>query len=167
MSPDYAGQIFERVSVIDAGAAVGDLDVAPAFEWGEPHEQIGRAVSFILTIAALGLPCRLRRAASSRAARRSARRWREAGCSPLARRASPLAGRSYDHPRRSARRHKPGTSAPASCDDRRREKARATPRDRTSSSRPGPASEKPATYEITPCAPGESQNARGPKNLQK
>jgi len=37
------------------GAAIGDLDVAPAFERGEHHEQIGRAVAFILVIAALRL----------------------------------------------------------------------------------------------------------------
>ena len=39
------GQVFQNVGVIDGGAAVGDLDVAPAFERRKHHEQVGHAVS--------------------------------------------------------------------------------------------------------------------------
>ena len=48
-------QSLERVSVINSSAAIGDFDVAPAFERSKHHEQIGRAVSLILVIAALRL----------------------------------------------------------------------------------------------------------------
>ena len=34
------GQVFQNVGVIDSGAAVGDLDVAPAFERRKHHEQV-------------------------------------------------------------------------------------------------------------------------------
>ena len=44
------GQILERVGVIDGGVAVGDLDVAPAFQRREHHEQIGDAVAFVFVI---------------------------------------------------------------------------------------------------------------------
>jgi hypothetical protein len=43
------------VSVIDGGAAIGDFDVAPAFERGKHHEQISRAVALVFVIAALPL----------------------------------------------------------------------------------------------------------------
>jgi hypothetical protein len=35
------GQVFQNVGVIDGGAAVGDLDEAPAFERRKHHEQVG------------------------------------------------------------------------------------------------------------------------------
>jgi hypothetical protein len=34
------------VSIIHGGVAIRDLDVAPAFEWREHHEEIGGAVGF-------------------------------------------------------------------------------------------------------------------------
>src|SRR6516164_10096608 len=44
------GQILEDVSVVDGGVAVRHLDVAPAFERGEQHEQVGGAVALVLVI---------------------------------------------------------------------------------------------------------------------
>jgi hypothetical protein len=38
------------VSVIDCRMAVGDLDVAPALERGEQHEEIGGAIALVLVI---------------------------------------------------------------------------------------------------------------------
>ena len=38
------------MSVIDCRMAVGDLDVAPAFERGEQHEEIGGAIALVLVI---------------------------------------------------------------------------------------------------------------------
>ena len=32
------GQLFQHMSIIDRGMAVGDFDMAPAFERGEHHE---------------------------------------------------------------------------------------------------------------------------------
>ena len=46
------GQVFQNVGVIDSGAAVGDLDVAPAFERRKHHEQVGHAVSRVFVIDA-------------------------------------------------------------------------------------------------------------------
>ena len=46
------GQVLQDVSVIHSGAVIGDLDVAPAFERGKKHEQVGRAVTFVLVVDA-------------------------------------------------------------------------------------------------------------------
>src|SRR6516164_7990032 len=46
------GQVFEDVRVIDGGAAVGDLDVAPSFERREHHEQVGDPVTGVFAIDA-------------------------------------------------------------------------------------------------------------------
>ena len=50
------GQVFQNVGVIDSGAAVGDLDVAPAFERRKHHEQVGHAVSRVFVIDAARKP---------------------------------------------------------------------------------------------------------------
>ena len=44
------GQILEDVSVVEGGVPVRHLDVAPAFERGEQHKQVGRAVALVLVI---------------------------------------------------------------------------------------------------------------------
>ena len=49
------GQVLEDLGIIDRGPPVGDLDVAPAFQGGEQHEQIGRAVAFVLVVNPGGL----------------------------------------------------------------------------------------------------------------
>ncbi len=38
------GQILQDMGIIDGGVAVRHLDVAPAFERREQHEQVGGAV---------------------------------------------------------------------------------------------------------------------------
>ena len=44
------GQIPEHVGIIDGGVAVGDLDMPPAFQRREHHEQIGDAIAFVFVI---------------------------------------------------------------------------------------------------------------------
>src|SRR6202049_5211601 len=44
------GQVFQDVSVIHGGMAIGDLDMAPAFERSEHHEEIGGAVALVLVV---------------------------------------------------------------------------------------------------------------------
>ena len=44
------GQIPEHVGIIDSGVAVGDLDMPPAFQRREHHEQIGNAIAFVFVI---------------------------------------------------------------------------------------------------------------------
>ncbi len=44
------GQILEHLGVIDGGVAVGDLDMPPAFQRREHHEQIGDAIAFVFVI---------------------------------------------------------------------------------------------------------------------
>ena len=46
------GQIPEHVGIIDGGVAVGDLDMPPAFQRREHHEQIGDAIAFVFVIVA-------------------------------------------------------------------------------------------------------------------
>ena len=46
------GQFFQDVSVVHGGMAIGDLDVAPAFERCKHHEDVGGAVALVLVIAA-------------------------------------------------------------------------------------------------------------------
>ena len=48
-------QSLEYLRIVDSGAAVGDLDVAPSLQWCEQHEQIGGAVALILVVVAGGL----------------------------------------------------------------------------------------------------------------
>ena len=48
-------EITHAVRVVHGGAAVGDLDVAPAPMWIEGDEEIGGAVAAILVIVALAL----------------------------------------------------------------------------------------------------------------
>ena len=55
-----SAKILQDVGVVDGGVAVRDLDVAPAFERREQHEQVGGAVAFVLVIDA-GWPSRLHR----------------------------------------------------------------------------------------------------------
>ena len=38
------GQILQDVSVVHGGVAIGDLDMAPAFERSKHHEEIGGAI---------------------------------------------------------------------------------------------------------------------------
>ena len=45
------GQILEDLGVVDGGMAIGDLDIPPALQRGEHHEQIGGSVPFILVVA--------------------------------------------------------------------------------------------------------------------
>ena len=49
------GQILQSVGVIDGRATLGDFGVAPAFERGEHHEHIGRAIAFVFVV----VTCRL------------------------------------------------------------------------------------------------------------
>src|SRR5438876_4181027 len=44
------GQIPEHVGTIDGGAAVGALDMPPAFQRREHHDQIGDAIAFVFVI---------------------------------------------------------------------------------------------------------------------
>src|SRR3977135_346862 len=45
------GQIFQDVSVVHRGVAIGDFDTAPAFERCKHHEEVGGAVALVLVIA--------------------------------------------------------------------------------------------------------------------
>ena len=42
------GQVLEDMGIVDGGVAVRHLDVAPAFERREQHEQVGGAVALVL-----------------------------------------------------------------------------------------------------------------------
>ena len=44
------GQFFQDVSVVHGSMAIGDLDMAPAFERGKHHEEVGGAVALVLVI---------------------------------------------------------------------------------------------------------------------
>ena len=44
------GQVFQDVSVIHGGVAIGDLDMAPAFERSKHHEEVGGAVALVLVV---------------------------------------------------------------------------------------------------------------------
>src|SRR5271166_2769852 len=46
-----ASEVFQDMSVIHGGVAVRDLDLAPAFERREHHEEIGGAVARVLIVA--------------------------------------------------------------------------------------------------------------------
>ena len=46
------GQVLQDVRIVDGGVAVRHLDVAPAFERREQHEQVGGAVALVLVIDA-------------------------------------------------------------------------------------------------------------------
>jgi hypothetical protein len=46
------GQFFQDVSVIHGGVAIGDFDMAPAFEGCKHHEDVGGAVALVLVIVA-------------------------------------------------------------------------------------------------------------------
>ena len=43
-------QFLQDVSVIHRGVAIGDLDVAPAFERGKHHEQVGGPIALVLVV---------------------------------------------------------------------------------------------------------------------
>src|SRR6267378_1673447 len=45
------GQVLQDVSVVHGGMAIGDFDVAPAFERCKHHEEVGGAVALVLVIA--------------------------------------------------------------------------------------------------------------------
>ncbi len=44
------GQVFQNMGVIDGCSAVGDLDVAPAFERREHHEEVGHSVARVFVV---------------------------------------------------------------------------------------------------------------------
>src|SRR5712671_597612 len=44
------GQFFQDVSVVHGSMAIGNLDMAPAFERGKHHEEVGGAVALVLVI---------------------------------------------------------------------------------------------------------------------
>ena len=44
------GKVAEDARVIGGGMPIGDLDMPPAFQWSEQHEDIGRAVALIFVI---------------------------------------------------------------------------------------------------------------------
>ena len=46
------GQVFQDVSVVHGGMAIGDFDMAPAFERCKHHEEVGGAVALVLVIEA-------------------------------------------------------------------------------------------------------------------
>ena len=50
------GEVLQDVSIIDRGVAIRDLDVAPAFERREHHEQVGGAVAPVLELQRAGRP---------------------------------------------------------------------------------------------------------------
>ena len=45
------GQIFQDVSVVHGGMAIGDFDMTPAFERCKHHEEVGGAGALVLVIA--------------------------------------------------------------------------------------------------------------------
>jgi hypothetical protein len=45
------GQVFQDVSVVHGGMAIGDFDMAPAFERRDHHEEVGSAVALVFVIA--------------------------------------------------------------------------------------------------------------------
>ena len=45
------GQVFQDVSIIHGGVAIGDFDSAPAFERREQHEEVGGPIALVLVIA--------------------------------------------------------------------------------------------------------------------
>lgn len=49
------GQVLEDVGIIDCGPPIGNLYVAPPFQGREQHEEIGRAVAFVLVVEPGGL----------------------------------------------------------------------------------------------------------------
>ena len=48
-------QVFENLRIIDGGVAICHLDMAPAFQRREHHEQVGRPVALVLAILAFGV----------------------------------------------------------------------------------------------------------------
>jgi hypothetical protein len=44
------GQLFQDASIIDGGVAIRDFDMAPAFERGKHHEDVGGAVTLVLVV---------------------------------------------------------------------------------------------------------------------
>ena len=49
------GQVFENLGIVDGRTPVGDLDMAPAFERREHHEQVDDPIAGVLAIHASGL----------------------------------------------------------------------------------------------------------------
>ena len=45
------GQIFQDVRIVHGGVAIRDFNMAPAFERGKHHEQVGGTVALVLVIA--------------------------------------------------------------------------------------------------------------------
>jgi len=52
----FVRQVFENLSIIDGGVAICLLDMAPAFQRREHHEQVGCPAAFVLIIIAFGVP---------------------------------------------------------------------------------------------------------------
>ena len=48
------GEVFQDMSIVHGGVAIRDLDVAPAFERREHHEEVGGAVALVFVVAAGG-----------------------------------------------------------------------------------------------------------------
>ena len=48
------GQLLERLGVIDGRVSVGNLDMPPAFQGREHHEQISHAIAFVFVIMPRG-----------------------------------------------------------------------------------------------------------------
>jgi hypothetical protein len=44
------GQVFQNPGIVDGGAAISDLDVAPVFDRREHHEQVSRAIALVFAI---------------------------------------------------------------------------------------------------------------------
>ena len=43
-------QVFQDVSIVRGGVAIRDFDMAPAFERGKHHEEVGGAVALVFVI---------------------------------------------------------------------------------------------------------------------
>ena len=46
----WTSAIFQDVSVVHGGMAIGDFDMAPAFERCKHHEEVGGGVALVLVI---------------------------------------------------------------------------------------------------------------------
>jgi hypothetical protein len=46
------GEILQDMSIIHGGVAIGDFDVAPAFERRKHHEEVGGAIALVFIVAA-------------------------------------------------------------------------------------------------------------------
>ena len=49
-------QLFENLRIVDSRAPLADLDISPALQRGEQHEQVGRAITLVFVVIARRLP---------------------------------------------------------------------------------------------------------------